>query len=91
VQIVTPTPGQTLPVGQSFNLTALASVPQGITVVRVEYYNDGIFVGQSTTAPYTVPFQNNAMPLGAHLLIARLVASDNRAVSSPPITITTVP
>jgi YD repeat-containing protein len=89
VQIVTPTPGQEISVGQTINLTALVSVPQGSTVLRVEYYNDGIFVGQAATAPYTVPFQNSAMTLGPHVLIARLVTGDNRAVSSAPIQITT--
>jgi YD repeat-containing protein len=91
VQITHPTPGQTISVGFTINLTAMVTVPQGTTVARVEYYNDGIFVGQATAAPYTVPFQNNALPPGPHLIIARLVTGDNRAVSSAPVEIIATP
>jgi YD repeat-containing protein len=88
VEIVTPTGGQVMAVGQTINLTALVSVPQGMTVARVEYYNDGIYIGQATAAPYTVAFTHVAIAPGTHTLLARLVTGDNHAVSSAPVAIT---
>ena len=89
VAITNPTLGQVIPQAQSLNLTATATPASGLTVTRVEYYLDGLFVGQATTAPYTVPFINAIITPGLHTFLARVVTSDGRAVSSPPVHVTT--
>lgn len=88
VGLLTPTQGQTVGYGQGLTLTATASAGGGLTIARVEYYNGGVFIGQSSTAPYSVPWNNLPLPAGAFTFIARVVTTDGRAVSSAPVTIT---
>ena len=74
------------------NLTASAGVVagSGLTIARVEYYNGGIKIGQSTNAGnnYSVPFYVVAVPPGPNVFIARVVATNGQAVASVPLTLT---
>jgi hypothetical protein len=88
VEIATPISGSSTPFNSSVALTAEVAVPPGVTVTRVEYYQSGVLVGQSTTAPYSVTWLSGELPVGTYTFIARLVASDGRAVSSTPVTVT---
>ena len=76
------------------NFTATAGVVagSGLVIDRVEYYNGGIKIGQSSTGPtYSVPFTVIAVPSGPNVFIARVVsttATGGKAVASVPITLT---
>lgn len=88
VAIVTPTPGQTFANGQTVTLTATVTAGPGVTVARVEYYQGGLLVGQATSAPYQVSWNNLPLAPGPFTFIARVVTTDNRAVASSPVAIT---
>lgn len=74
--------------GQTVSLTATATAAPGLTIARVEYYSSGRFIGQRTTAPYSMDWTNGPLPTGPFTFMARLVLTDGRAVASPPVTIT---
>jgi YD repeat-containing protein len=87
VAIVTPTNNTTVPWSQSLQMTASVTAGPGVTVARVEYYNGGLYIGQSTGGNYPVTMA--AYLLGStNTLIARAVTTDGRAVSSSPVTFT---
>jgi YD repeat-containing protein len=87
VTLLTPTEGQTMPSNQHINLTASASASGGLTIARVEYYVRGVYIGQATTAPYTVSWTNEPLPPGSFIMTARVVATDGHAVASSPVTL----
>jgi hypothetical protein len=88
VAMATPANGSTLTSGALTTLTATVTVGGGLTAQQVEYYVNGLFVGQASTAPYTLTWTNGQMPTGPYAVVARLVATNGQAVSSSPITIT---
>ncbi|MET0624408.1 MAG: Ig-like domain-containing protein [Pyrinomonadaceae bacterium] len=69
--------------GRTIRLEALASDLDG-TVVSVSYYAGQTFIGSSSTAPYTV-YWNNAAP-GTHVVSA--TATDNRGATRASATVT---
>jgi hypothetical protein len=73
----------------SVNFTATASATGGLTIARVEYYNGGTKIGESTNAAsnYSVPFTAVAVPVGPNTLFARVVSTDGKAVASAPATL----
>jgi YD repeat-containing protein len=87
VTIATPSTNQTVTRGQDVQLTATASVGSGLTITRVEYYNNGLLVGQSATGTYAVTLSTHFVPI-TNVIIARVVASNGQAVASAPRTIT---
>ena len=73
----------------NFTATAGVMAGSGLTIAKVEYYNGGIKIGESSTAPnYSVPFYVVAVPTGPNVFIARVVATNGKAVASTPITLT---
>jgi Zn-dependent metalloprotease len=60
-------------------LTATAQDPAG-SIVRVEFYADAVKLGEVTTAPYTLVWQN--IPAGNHLLKARALDNSGAATDS---------
>ena len=85
---VTPTNAATFVVPATIQLTATASDTDG-SVVRVEFYEDAVKLGEATNAPWSFTWAN--VPVGAHTLVAK--ARDNGlAVSvSSEITINVLP
>ena len=72
VSLTGPAEGSSVVLGGSFNLTATAADSDG-TVAKVEFYANGIKVGQSLSAPYALTWTPAAT--GAYALTA--VATDN--------------
>jgi hypothetical protein len=72
VRVQSPAAGASFAPRAQVNLGASASDTDG-SVARVEYYIDGIKIGQSSVAPYTVSF--NPILVGAYTVTA--VAVDN--------------
>lgn len=73
------------------SLTAAVGVESGsgVTIARVEYFNGGTKIGQSTNPSnnYSVPFYVVAVPPGPNVFFARVVASNGQAVASAPVTL----
>ena len=88
VNIVTPSSGEAVVSGQNVALTANATATGGLTIARVEWYKYGILVGTSTTAPYTTQWNNLPQGPGTYVFTARVVATNNAAVASAPVSIT---
>jgi hypothetical protein len=87
VAIVTPANNTVVPWSQSLQLTATVTAGPGVTIARVEYYNGGLYIGQSTGGSYPVTMAAYLLA-STNTLIARAVATDGRAVSSAPVTFT---
>jgi len=90
ISFLTPTTGQSFPSLQAFNLTSRVTAPAEATVLRVEYFLDGLLVGSSTDAAngYPVPWNNSAVALTTYRFRARVVLADGRAASSDLLSIT---
>jgi RHS repeat-associated protein len=96
VSLTSPTNGANIATGTVINLTAAASDSDG-SVQRVEFYVDGILVGQDTVAPYTVAWNST---LGTHTVVAKAVdnlnvvgtsTTSNITVNRPPTVSLTAP
>ncbi len=87
VAITAPSSGASITT-TSTTLTATASDNVGVT--RVRFYVDGRFIGQDTTAPYSVNWgsQNIRWTAGTHVITARAYASGYRVTTSAPRTVT---
>jgi hypothetical protein len=68
----------------TLNLTASASDNDG-TIDRVELYQGGVKVGDTSTAPYT--FSIEGLGLGLHTFTARAIDNNEAATSSAPFTL----
>jgi hypothetical protein len=80
---VTPTNGAIFTVPVNVTLTAAASDSDG-SIVRVEFYDGDIPLGQVTTPPYSLVWSN--VPVGVHTLVAK--ARDNGLAVTPSQSIT---
>ena len=76
VSIANPTNGAVLP-SESFTLQAAASDPDGV-IMRVEFFQDGVKIGEVTQAPYSVVIPT--LCPGAYTFTAR--AWDNSVAST---------
>ena len=72
VSLTSPAAGTTFAPGEPIALSAAAFDSDG-TIARVEYYANGVRIGQSSVAPYTLPF--NPILVGSYALSA--IAVDN--------------
>jgi len=77
VSITTPTNGFFALAPASLTLQATASDPDG-SVRKVEFYADGVKVGETNNVPYTISWDNP--PVGAHTLTA--VATDDQGATA---------
>ncbi|HTD65192.1 MAG TPA: Ig-like domain-containing protein, partial [Candidatus Limnocylindria bacterium] len=88
VAITSPTNGATFEVPAVIALTANASDSDG-GILRVEYYEGDIKLGESTSAPFGFIWSNASV--GAHTVIAKARDNGLAVSSSAPITITVTP
>ena len=86
VSLLSPTNGTTLPEPATLNLSASASDSDGIR--RVEFFADGIFVGQATNG-FNFTWTN--VPPGIHQLTARATDNLGDFTTTPPVTLTVTP
>ena len=84
---LTPTNGATFGVPANIELTATAS--DDGTVLRVEYYEGEIKLGESPRAPFTFVWSN--APVGSHTLVAKARDNGLAVSTSDPVTITVAP
>lgn len=70
--LTAPAAGQVVNAGQSFNVTATASVGTPFSVSNVQFFVDGVAVGTDSSAPYSAPA---TVAVGSHTAYA--VALDN--------------
>jgi hypothetical protein len=78
-EITEPTTGMTFAKDSSIFVRAVATDTDG-TIVKVEFFADGIKVGEDTLLPYTHVIHN--LEVGTHILTA--IATDNRGDISVP-------
>ena len=72
VSISAPANGTTMAPGNSLNLTAIATDSNG-TISRVEFWANGVKLGQDTSAPYTISW--TPLLVGTYAIVA--IAVDN--------------
>jgi predicted esterase len=77
VSITSPADGQTFTAPTSMNITANASVSGG-TIMKVEFHNGTIKLGEDVTSPYSFAWNN--VPAGNYTLTAK--ATDNAGGSA---------
>jgi uncharacterized protein (DUF1800 family) len=85
VSINSPVTGTTLPLNLAVNLSATATDTDGF-VAKVEYLANGIVIGESTQAPYGIPW--NPSTAGSYTLIARASDDMGRTAISSPVSVT---
>ncbi len=85
VNLISPFEGATYAVGNSVLLTADASDTDGI-ISKVEFYSDGVLLGEDTSSPYE--FSWNNATAGAHTLTAVATDDKNKKTTSAAISIT---
>lgn len=90
VAVATPANGQSFPNTSSITLSALPTVPAGLAVTSVQYFQGGTLVGSSSnsTNNYAVSWTNLPSVPGQYSIIARVIVSDGRAAASSPIFVT---
>jgi thermitase len=84
VLITSPTAGQTVSKIVPFQATAADNV----SVSVVSFFVDGVFVGQSSSSPYTVSWDSNSVPNGTHTVFSSALDSSNNLGESSAVTIT---
>ena len=87
VTLTAPVAQAVFPALATVRLTADATLPGG-EIGRVEFFANGVKLGEDTSAPFTLDWPN--VSLGAHRLTAVASASNGAAVISPPVGITVV-
>jgi chitodextrinase len=85
VALTSPVAGTRVQQGASINLTATASDSDG-RVVRVEFYENGTKIGESSSVPYAAVWNN--LPAGTFALSALAVDDAGAAVRSAAVGIT---
>lgn len=88
VSLASPAPGATLPAGQPVTFTAAFS-GQGSPVTRVEFFVDGVKIGERTSAPYALEWAPPAA--GAFSAYARALDSEGRPLTSTAVVFTVAP
>src|ERR1051325_5792353 len=82
VTLDSPTSGATYFAPASLTLNATASDSDG-TVSRVEFFSDGLKIGESTNDPYSALWTNHSV--GPHSLVARAIDTQDGRQSSVPV------
>ena len=83
VGLTSPTNGATFTVPVNITLTATGADFDGV-IVRVEFYEGDIKIGEATNAPYSFIWSN--APVGTHMIVAK--ARDNGLASATSASIT---
>jgi hypothetical protein len=84
VSITSPASGAT--VSGTINVTANASSDRG--VAGVQFFVDGAFIADKTTAPYSVPWDTTTVSNGSHTLTAVARDAAGNKTTSSPVTVT---
>jgi hypothetical protein len=66
-------------------LETLGSAGPGLTITKVEFFADGMKIGESASAPYRMTW--TGAPFGSHLLFARLSDNTGGTLESSRVTI----
>ena len=84
ISISSPASGVSFPAGTKVTITANGSAAAG--VAKVEFFQNGISIGEDTRAPFTMPWSSQS--LGSYALTAAVTDKTGTMISSSPITIT---
>jgi len=87
VSMVSPANMVSLPFGQPVTLQAAAADTYGI-VTNVEFYANGIKIGQRSSPPYSMQWLQP--PVGTHSITAVAIDNEGASSSATPVTITVV-
>jgi Big-like domain-containing protein len=85
VSITSPTEGATFTEGDNVTINATASDSDG-TITKVEFYQNGIYIDEDTTAPYSYTWM--IVPAGNYALTAKATDDGGAATTSDPVNIT---
>jgi len=72
VSVTSPSSGGTVTVGTPFTITVSATSQSG-TISQVQFYENGVLIGTSTTAPYSIQFT----PQSTGIFTLTAIATDN--------------
>jgi beta-glucanase (GH16 family) len=84
VSIASPANGAVYAPNENVTLIATASDADG-TVVKVEFYEDGVWLGEDLTAPYT--YTRNNIPEGTYVFTAKATDNEGLSAVSAPVTV----
>ncbi|ULL17083.1 hypothetical protein DVH26_23145 [Paenibacillus sp. H1-7] len=84
VAITAPQNNAIVPTGSDVAVTTTVSDSDG-TVEKVEFYSDGVKLGEDLSAPFTLDWNN--VPDGTHYLIAKAIDNTGTATYSTNVTI----
>ncbi|GAA4274812.1 cellulase family glycosylhydrolase [Aquimarina gracilis] len=82
--ITSPSNGQSFASGSSIAITASASDTDG-DIVLVEFFRNGVKIGEDTSAPYSITWNN--VSSGNYTLTTKATDDDNASTDSSPIMI----
>ncbi|WP_462254651.1 choice-of-anchor V domain-containing protein [Ferruginibacter sp.] len=85
VTITSPVTNTALPAGSSVTLTAAATDADG-TIIKVEFYNNGVKFATDSTAPYTLTGTN--VEAGTYVLTAKAFDNSGDSAVSSAVTLT---
>ena len=88
VQITGPADGTSLTAPATLLLSAAASEPGG-TIAKVDFADNGTFLGSTVNAPYTTTLAN--LPAGEYTLTATATDTQGNTTTSTPVTVTINP
>ena len=86
VYLTSPADGATVPLPGSAALTAQVVAGGTLGVSLVEFFSDGVKVGEDATGPYTINW--NDPPSGAHQITAVATDTAGGSITSAPVNIT---
>ncbi|WP_020676319.1 multicopper oxidase domain-containing protein [Geopsychrobacter electrodiphilus] len=83
--LTAPVTGASYPLGTAFPVTATATTPVGYVVGSVDFYDNGLLVGGTTTSPYT--FSYTPVGAGSHNLTATVNYTNGATSTSPAVSV----
>ncbi len=87
IAIAAPVNGSVLAPGSSLNVEVSATA-NGAAIQSVQVFVNGTLLGETTTAPYAVVWNN--LPLGNYALTARAIYNNGLIVGSSPVSVNVV-
>ncbi|MBQ4822717.1 glycosyl hydrolase family 18 protein [Aquimarina sp. MMG016] len=84
ISITSPTSGQSFIEGNSIVINATASDSDG-SISKVEFYNNGTYLGQDTTSPYSYTINNAS--IGSYTFTAKATDNSNQSTTSTGVNI----
>jgi len=87
VTLTSPVGGTTFTAGQTVTLAA-STQSDGMSITRVEFFDNGAKLGEDLSAPYQWPTQ--ALTEGTHIFAAKVYGTDGSSITSTPVTISVI-